>query len=246
MSSDSSKAGASVTGAGSSIPFFPEPTIAAVCDGIPVHAFGYTHVLGASPDLVDLKTLQVANAAELRKVPVKKSGKISFNLVGGSTTRIARTVENDYLPLETVHLIDGDPDTCWSSRPVVHPDAEPFTLLQPQAAYYVMRNLATAPEGYRPAKFDHTIEGGADKIECYAMAREDGRVLALWRPGRADDEGAAIPVDIRIPDPVRQVSAYDCLNGVEQELLTHADRNETVVRGICVRDYPILVRLDVE
>lgn len=104
---------------------FPEPTVATHCDGVPVYAYGYTHVLGASPDLVADARLQAGNAAPLRKVPLKRSGRIRANRLGGTTPRLPRTPANDYLPLECIHLIDGDPRTCWSSRSVAQAGAEP-------------------------------------------------------------------------------------------------------------------------
>jgi len=105
--------------------FFPKPKVSAICNGVAVYSYGYTHVYGESPDLVDAVSMQVKNDVPLQKMRLKKSSEIISNFLGGTTPRMPRTVENDCLPLEPVHLIDGDPTTCWSSRPVAHPDAEP-------------------------------------------------------------------------------------------------------------------------
>jgi hypothetical protein len=104
---------------------FPDPTVCAVCAGVPVYAYGYTHVLAASPALVESASLQVGNTTPLQKLRLKKSAEIGFNQLGGTTPRMPRTPANDYRPLEPVHLIDGDPTTCWSSRSVAQPEAEP-------------------------------------------------------------------------------------------------------------------------
>jgi hypothetical protein len=107
------------------IELFPDPAISAVCDGVPILAYGETHVLQASPDLVEPESLQVGNDAPCRKLPLKRSAEIGFNQLGGTTPRMPRTVANDYRPLEPIHLIDGDPTTCWCSRSVAQPEAEP-------------------------------------------------------------------------------------------------------------------------
>ena len=108
-----------------SIELFPDPAVSAVCAGIPILAYGDTHVLQASPDLVEPESLQLGNPGPLRKLALKRSAEISFNQLGGTTPRMPRTVANDYRPLEPIHLIDGDPTTCWCSRSIAQPDAEP-------------------------------------------------------------------------------------------------------------------------
>lgn len=107
------------------IELFPDPTVSAICDGVPILAYGDTHVLQASPDLVEPEPLQAANTAPCHKLPLKRSAEIGFNQLGGTTPRMPRTVANDYRPQEPIHLIDGDPTTCWCSRSVAQPEAEP-------------------------------------------------------------------------------------------------------------------------
>jgi len=107
------------------IELFPEPTLSASCGGVPILAYGDVHVLQASPDLVEPETLQAGNRAACRKLALKRSAEIGLNYLGGTTPRLPRTPANDYRPLEPIHLIDGDPTTCWSSRSVAQPDAEP-------------------------------------------------------------------------------------------------------------------------
>ncbi len=107
------------------IELFPDPAVSAVCAGIPILAYGDTHVLQASPDLVEPESLQAGNTSACRKLVLKRSAEIGFNQLGGTTPRMPRTVANDYRPLEPIHLLDGDPTTCWCSRSVAQPDAEP-------------------------------------------------------------------------------------------------------------------------
>jgi hypothetical protein len=110
------------------ISIFTQPQVRAVCNGVPVHAYGYTHVLAAAPDLVDAVPLQAGNAAPLVKVAPKKSADIRFNRLGGTSPRMPRSDANDYLPVEPIHLIDGDPTTCWCSKTQPQAGAEPVWI----------------------------------------------------------------------------------------------------------------------
>jgi hypothetical protein len=109
-------------------PYFQKPVQRAVCGNIPVQSYGFTDILAESPDLMDNPRLQVGNEAPVSKVHPKKSWEISNNGVGLAIGRLPRTPENDYLPLEPIHLIDGNPETCWSSMPYPQPDAEPVWI----------------------------------------------------------------------------------------------------------------------
>jgi hypothetical protein len=121
--------------------------------------------------------------------------------------------------------------------------ADPISPQQPQAAYYVMRNLATALEDLQPAAFEWRAEGAPEDCECFGMARAGERVVAVWQAGRAADACAGTPADVFVAGPARRVIGYDPLNGVEQELLFESHGGETRVPGLLVKDYPLLVRL---
>ena len=110
------------------VPVFAEPAVRAMCQGVPVSAYGYTWVLGESPDLVDDARVQTSQLAALAKVHPKKSWEIASNRLGATAPRMPRTAANDYLPLEAIHLIDGDPHTCWCSRTQPQADVEPVWI----------------------------------------------------------------------------------------------------------------------
>ena len=133
------------------VQLFPDPTISAICEGVPVLAYGYTHVLGASPDLVAPESLQAGNPNPGRKLALKRSAEIAFNQLGGTTPRMPRTPANDYRPLEPIHLIDGNPETCWCSRTIAQADAEPawiridLPVEQPVAQIVLRKRIPGAP-----------------------------------------------------------------------------------------------------
>ena len=134
---------------------FHEPQVRAVCDGANIHGYGYTWVLDASPDLTGSAPAQAGHDGTGRKVPLKKSPEISRNLIGVGAPRMPRTTADDEQPLAAIHLIDGDPQTCWSSRTRPHPDAEPVWIrldlvAEQEIGRIVLRKLPPGPPRDRP------------------------------------------------------------------------------------------------
>jgi hypothetical protein len=121
--------------------------------------------------------------------------------------------------------------------------ADPISPQQPQAAYYVMRNLATALDELEPAEFSFRVNGGPEDMVTFALARRGERVLALWRSGRTHDHCAGKPCDVLLDGRYESAIGNDPLNGTAQELRVHAEGDRTCVPGILVKDYPILIRL---
>lgn len=121
--------------------------------------------------------------------------------------------------------------------------ADPISPEQPQAAYYVMRNLATALEGLEPAEFAFTLDGAPESCRAFTLARPGARVLALWQDGLARDHCAGVPCDIVLDRPPRSVTAYDPMNGTEQSLICTPDGAGARIPGVLIRDYPVLLYL---
>ena len=105
-----------------------EPQVQTVCGGVPIKRFGFCWVLGEAPLLLDDVPLQVDNTAPRVKVHPKNSSQIKRNFLGVTTTRMPRSTENEYLPVEAIHLIDGDLQTCWMSRSQTQPDVQPVWI----------------------------------------------------------------------------------------------------------------------
>ena len=134
---------------------FHDPPARAVCDGVPVRGYGYTWVLEASPDLTGPAPAQAGQGDAGRKVPLKKSPEISRNRIGVGAPRMPRTPADDEQPLAAIHLIDGDPLTCWSSRTRPHPEAEPVWIrldlvAEQEIGRIVLRKLPPGPPRDRP------------------------------------------------------------------------------------------------
>jgi hypothetical protein len=117
----------------------------------------------------------------------------------------------------------------------------------PDASFYVMRTVCTVMDDAEPATDRVEVTGAQDKpLEVHAYRLDDGtRIVALWQkiPGEDDCPGAA--VDVRIPSvETTRVVGIDILNGSEQELGAEIGDNSTTIKGLIVRDYPAIIRLE--
>lgn len=122
-------------------------------------------------------------------------------------------------------------------------DADPIGPLQPQAAYYVTRNLATMLDGLEPADFGYTVESAPKNLESFALKGPDGPALTLWLGGHAKDHCPGVAVDVHLKIPCRKAIAYDPLNGVSQQLNVTQTSSGTLLKGLTARDCPLIVRL---
>ncbi len=122
-------------------------------------------------------------------------------------------------------------------------DADPISPLQPQAAYYVTRNLATMLDGLEPGALDYSLDGAPPNLEAFALKASDGSALALWISGHAKDHCDGVAVDVHLKSPCRKATAYDPLNGVSQELSVEQIGETSLLKGVLVRDWPLVIRL---
>jgi hypothetical protein len=122
--------------------------------------------------------------------------------------------------------------------------ADPVSPLQPQAAYYVMRTLATVLEGAKPATLAVEFRGRQVKIASYVFRLPDESCLiAFWLPG-AGGEASDLKVDVVISNfNLKEASGIDLLNGTEQKLQISTDGERTTLKGMLIKDYPVLVRI---
>jgi hypothetical protein len=122
-------------------------------------------------------------------------------------------------------------------------DADPISPLQPQAAYYVTRNLATMLDRLQPAELDYTLDPSPENLESFALRSPEGPALALWLGGRAQDHCEGTAVDVRLKKPCRSAIACDPINGVSQELRITQTADGPVLPKVIVRDCPLIIRL---
>jgi hypothetical protein len=121
----------------------------------------------------------------------------------------------------------------------------PVTSYNPQAAYFVTRNLATALEDLLPASFGFDMVGDTTDLEAWAMGKEGEKVLAVWLTGIVTDDCAGRELSFIFNFVVESAVAYNPLNGELTALNISWENGRTAVRSIIVRDYPLLIRLTV-
>jgi len=61
--------------------------------------------------------------------------------------------------------------------------------------------------------------------------------------GHAKDHCDGIAVDVRLKSPCRKAIAYDPLNGVSQELSVTRSGESPLLKGVLVRDWPLVIRI---
>lgn len=123
--------------------------------------------------------------------------------------------------------------------------ADPLNPQQPQAAYYVMRTLSTILDDVTPAQIDAEFSNKEKSFETVGLRSGNGDLLlAIWIPGRADDDSPGIATDVTFPDTqFQQAIGIDILNGGEQVLQLSKNEGKSILKGVLIRDYPIVIKL---
>lgn len=119
----------------------------------PVYAFGPTYVYAIGPDLLPGAVMQEGNSRPAVKIRPKKSWEIQSNLCGSTPAREPKSMWDDDQPLLPIHLIDGDPETAWSSRGGTASDTQPEWIridlpMENTVASVVLVCSAKGPSGY--------------------------------------------------------------------------------------------------
>jgi hypothetical protein len=94
-----------------------------------------------------------------------------------------------------------------------------------------------------PGTLEYSIERGPRNLEEYPLKAPDGMALALWLGGHAKDRCDGAAVNLRVKAACRRATAYDPMNGVRQPLVVDTQGDSTVIRGVLVRDWPLIIRL---
>ncbi len=191
-------------------------TVEAHCEGVPVYAFGYSYVYGISPTFLEDVVWQDRAEAPPSKITPKKSWEIKSNRLGSTPAREPKTAAIDDQPLLCVHLIDGDPETCWCSRGQLRPDVEDVWIRidLPRESQVSSVTLVPAKQGMWGFNPRHRGEREGQKPVGQALPRvltvKVSRDAWHWDTVYQADELASSeemdPIAIRFaPRPVKQV-----------------------------------------
>ena len=190
--------------------------IEAYCNGAPVHAFGYTYVYGVSPNFIPGLIWQKGQKNPGKKIIPKKSWEISNNLLGSTPAREPKSNKIDDQPLLSVHLIDGDPETCWCSRGMIQPDVEPVWVridLPVETEVKAVRILPSKkgmrgfpPQPLNEKKDNKSIGQGLPKELIIRVSRDAYLWETVFKAKNLEEDSGHNPVEINFePKRIKQV-----------------------------------------
>jgi hypothetical protein len=114
---------------------------------------------------------------------------------------------------------------------------------RPTMTYYMWRTLATALDDFQPRNFP--VRFSAEKgLAFFTFQRGDERMVGVWMDGPEKDGMAQTKLNLTFPE-VRATKAtvVDIMNGTEQELNFSSDSGDTVLKGMLIKDYPVLITI---
>jgi hypothetical protein len=121
--------------------------------------------------------------------------------------------------------------------------SQTVSAIQPDAGYYVYRTVCTVMDSWRSAAFPVTYGGGRE-LHCFTLRRGDELMVAAWIPGQTGDEVVEWKTDIRLPGLKAQKAwVIDVLNGTEQEIDLQWGGADTIIEGMKMKDYPVIMRI---
>lgn len=118
-------------------------------------------------------------------------------------------------------------------------------LEQQPVSVRLTKGLCTVMAGHEAIDMPAEVDIDYEPVAYCSFRYSNGdRMLAIWTDGIAQDEDPGIPATIRFPGLAAEtVIGIDVLHGFEQELISEIDGDDTIIRDLLVKDYPILIRL---
>jgi len=119
---------------------------------------------------------------------------------------------------------------------------------QPKPSYYAIRNIATAMDDFYEADFPVVFSNPADILHFpLESGGKKQLMVAAWVQAPWADAVTERVTDILLPEILcGRAWVVDTFNGTEQELDVARENGATVLRGMRLKDYPALIRLDLE
>ena len=105
--------------------------------------------------------------------------------------------------------------------------------------------ISTILESVTPTQIDTEFSNREKSFETVGLKTENGDLLlAVWIPGRASDDSLDITTDIIFPHTqFKQATGIDVLNGSEQVLQSSKSEGRSILKGMLIKDYPIVIKL---
>jgi len=125
--------------------------------------------------------------------------------------------------------------------------ADPVSPVQPEALYYVMRNLCTLMQGAKPSEtVAAALLNRARSVDIAEFILPDGAYcIGLWLTDKSGDFCEGFETDLSIKGiEAGEIFGVDTLNGFEQKLNYRQRQAEVIIPNILIRDYPLLLRIE--
>ena len=181
------------------------------------------------------KAWQLFNQSEQQRAKEMASYCVSF---------AGRDVASMFCTLTGVNY--GPSNLSLFRRPV---SQDPCSSLQPEPAYYVLRNLATIMGGLRAADWKAEVTGIPAERHPASYGFYDGlrRVAAVYYvPDDRGDGYRHIQAEVTLPfEAVGDVFLADPLNGVRQKANAEVGNGKTTLHGVAVGDVPLFIEATV-
>lgn len=117
---------------------------------------------------------------------------------------------------------------------------------QPTPSYYTWRNIATAMDDFYGAKYQVEFSDDTDIIHFTLKSGDNSQMMiAAWVQVPYEDTATERKTDIAIKDvQAGQAWVVDVFKGTEQKLDLTSVGADTVLKGMLIKDYPVLIKLD--
>ena len=112
--------------------------------------------------------------------------------------------------------------------------------LQPDASFYVVRNIASITDCFEPTKVDAKVSAKFDikNLRQYGFKTPDGKAVVLWLGLDANESSPRKAVDLQLSSNVKSAVAIDILNGTQQELKVENGK----IKSLLLNDTPLVVK----
>ena len=112
-------------------------------------------------------------------------------------------------------------------------------------SHAVIRGLSTVMAGAHPVDLPVGIQSEATNVKHYGFALPSGeKLLAIWTDGAAVDDDPTTEATLTLQGLAdERITGIDVLHGLEQELRSSLQDGGVIIRGLLVRDYPLILRV---
>jgi len=120
------------------------------------------------------------------------------------------------------------------------------TPVQPSVMYYMWRTLSTVIDDFHPTDFPVDFKADRELLSFTFQRGDNERMVAVWIPNPRSVQPNDLTetlADVTLPGTgVDQAWVIDLMNGTEQKLNMDPSGNDTIIRRLQVKDYPVLIR----